>query len=218
MASGRARRRYGPQDELPWNDRLWPAHHARWWNWDSDAGRHRTQGEMHAALLEVDEVLARERLEVAQAIARTAEERFAAADRRATAVAGSTSIAASITLAGATLMLKEGWASQPERIAVAVLLLAATSLFVLAAVYALRALVGTRKWLAPDPHWLDKPLPTLQERLARRSAAHLDQFAGNWEVCDVKNRLVDNGLRALVGALAGLPLVALVVLIAVARA
>jgi hypothetical protein len=87
-------------------------------------------------------------------------DRAAAADRRATTIAGTVAIAASFTLGGAGLVLDRVKVPDADvRRLFAVLLCVTTVFFVLSAIYALRALVGTRGWHWADPHQLDQGVP-----------------------------------------------------------
>ena len=141
-------------------------------------------------------------LEHAKEIAQTAVDRTAAADRRATTIAGTVAIAASLTLSGASLVFDDEKIKEDAWQAVlAVLLFATTAAFVASAVYALVALVRYREWNWSEMWDLPREAESSAE-LKRSRAAHLLQnFRGNWEISDVKNRHVDNALRFLIAAL-----------------
>jgi hypothetical protein len=53
-------------------------------------------------------------------------------------------------------------------------------------------------------------------RLEMRAVHLLDNFAGNWEISDMKNRLVDQALLFLVAALVGIVALAGLLIVAVA--
>jgi hypothetical protein len=202
------RRRYVPGDKLTRRDRLWPRRHGRHWNWDKGKGRTKTVEELYFGLRVESANQARETLEHVADIAQTAVDRAAAADRRATTIAGTVAIAASLTVGGAGLVLDtdkvpDAWA----RVLLAAILLATTFAFGLSALYALRALVATRTWNWSKP--TDLPLDEYESRpkqLGMRAAHLLEDFAGNWEISDQKNRTVDLSLRMLVAGLVGLVL------------
>lgn len=207
---------YGPRDKLPPSDLLWPRLHRRWWgrivgeSQEEIAARIRRQDTSHLPSL----------LDHAKAIASTASERAAAADRRAATVAGAVAIASSFTLSGAGLVVDPALIDPPWiRVVCAAVLALTTVAFVLAAVFALRALVRARLW-----HWeLPGDLPreteeSSEERSVQRIAHLLHDFTGNWEISDWKNRNVDNSLRCLVGALTGVALLAILVASSVAWA
>jgi hypothetical protein len=87
-----------------------------------------------------------------------------------------------------------------------------TAAFVLSAFYALRALVATRRWNSDRP--ADLPIDNSESRgtqLGMRAAHLLEDFAGNWEIAHLKNRLVDLALRWLVLALAAIVFLAVIV-------
>ena len=166
-----------------------------------------------------DEVLAH-----AQEIAQTATDRAAAADRRATTIAGVVSISATLTLAGASLVLDDSKVSDGTlQVTLAALVFATAAAFVASAAYALIALVRYRRWNWSDLWDLPKPRTgagtggfSADELKLNRAAFLLHNFTGNWEVSDVKNRHVDNALRCLLAALVLLCLLALGLFVSVA--
>jgi hypothetical protein len=78
---------------------------AKWWNYDADQARTKTLAELFAELRHGNPEEARETLEHVEAIAQSAVDRAAAADRRASTIAGTVAIAASFTLSGSALIL-----------------------------------------------------------------------------------------------------------------
>jgi hypothetical protein len=82
------RRRYAWGDKLPLRDRIWPQRHGKWWNYDADQARTKTLAELFAELRHGNPEEARETLEHVEAIAQSAVDRAAAADRRASTIAG----------------------------------------------------------------------------------------------------------------------------------
>jgi hypothetical protein len=167
-----------------------------------------------------DRATAADTLDFAESVAQTALDRAEAADRRATTVTGTVAVAASFTVGGAGLLLDgEKWHSGTLRVCFAIGLFATTTLFVLAAFYALRALTSkeTRRWnrLTPSNIWAASAEATPERRLGMRAAQLLTDFAANWEIADLKNRNMDNALRFLVAALVGLTAMAAIVGIAV---
>jgi hypothetical protein len=204
------RRRYAWGDKLPLRDRIWPQRHGKWWNYDTDQARTKTLEELFAELRRDTAEEARETLEHVEAIAQSAVDRAAAADRRASTIAGTVAIAASFTLSGSALILDNSkLAEKTVRLSFAIVLFATTSLFVLSALYSLRALVVTRTWNWSEPFDLprdpDEPLPM---QLGMRAAHLLQDFGANWEITDVKNRTVHLALRCLVAALVGIAMLA----------
>jgi hypothetical protein len=171
--------------------------------------------EVYERLRSDEAELAKETLEHVQEIAQGAVERAAAADRRATTIAGTVAIAASFTLSGGSLALDGNkWSDLGARRWFAIGLCVTSAAFVLSAFYALRALVATRVWHWSQPFDLpiciSEPSP---KRLGMRATHLLQGFAGNWEISDLKNRLVDLALRWLLLALT--TIVALAVLVAI---
>lgn len=187
-------------------DFLWPKLHARWWNWDDEKGRSKTGEELYEGLRSENLDQARETLEHAQEIADTAIERAGAADRRATAIAGTVAIAASFTLGGAGILIDPAAITDlGNRRAFAIVLCATTVAFIVSAIFALRALVGTRTLAWSNIH--DLPLDPNEpraQRLGMRAAHLLEDFAFNWEISDLKNRNVDRALVFLTVALIGI--------------
>jgi hypothetical protein len=101
---------------------------------------------------------ANETLDHVKAIAQDTADRAAAADRRATTIAGTVAIAASLTLSGGALALDKNKLTDVDaRRWFAIGLCFATAAFVLAAFYALRALVATRRWNSDKPDDLQEP-------------------------------------------------------------
>ncbi|MCW2626463.1 MAG: hypothetical protein QOF66_4888 [Mycobacterium sp.] len=222
----RKRKRYGPG--LPrtrLDDRLWPALHDRWWNWNARKEEHKELSDLADQLypLATDNHLrsADLTLDQAKAVAQTAVDRAAAADRRATTIAGAVAIAASFTLSGAGVVLGKSslpdWAVKASAVMIALI----TVLFVLSAVYALRALAGRRgrTWHWETPYTLERDRVELTDvqRLTKRSADLLNDFAFNWEISDLKNRYVDNALLCLTLALCGVATLSIIVACAVLR-
>jgi hypothetical protein len=197
-------------DKLPLRDRIWPQRHGQWWNYDEDRARTKTREELFAELRHRDAVEARETLEHVEAIAQSAVDRAAAADRRANTIAGTVAIAASFTLSGSALILDTNkLADKTVRPSFAIVLFATTSLFVLSALYSLRALVVTRTWnWSEPPDLLRDPDGPRETQLGWRAAHLLEDFGANWEVTDVKNRTVHLALRCLVAALVGIAVLA----------
>ncbi len=228
------RQSVGPGDAIPFYRRIFPDLHRRWWNRDRvEAEKNRALvAKVEASLPEGGEGVADEVLAHAQEIAQTAIDRAAAADRRATTIAGVVSISASLTLAGASLILDDSKVpSGCWQVVLAALVFAAAAAFVVSAAYALIALVRYRKWNWSDLWDLPKPRSengedsksgprghafTADELKRNRAAFLLHNFTGNWEISDVKNRYVDNALRCLLAALILLSLLALGLLLSVA--
>jgi hypothetical protein len=133
----------------------------------------------------------------------TAISRSAAADRRATTIATSVSIAASFVLGGGSLALDTAKMSlYGLRLTFSVVLFLAVILFTLSAVYALRSLVIFRKAAAIDPRkMLYQRDLDLASELQKRAAGLMHDFSYNWEVSEVKNYNVDLAVRCLVAAL-----------------
>lgn len=200
-------------------DWLWPHRHKTYWT--ADRLKKRTDDEavreFLAELHVVDAESAEAALSHAEAIARTASDRASAAERRATTIAGAVAIAASLTLSGAGLVLDATkLPSYGLRLSFAITLAFTTTLFVLSAIHALRALVRTRVWNWSLPKHLPvdpaEPVPT---RIGLRAAHLLDDFSRNWEIAVLKDRAVDRALWCLAAALIGVVGLAIVVLLAV---
>jgi hypothetical protein len=215
------RRRVGPDQRRTPVDALLPQRHGKWWNFDAAKGTTKTADELRAQLACVTTEAAQDRLAHVEAIAATATERAASADRRATTIAGTVAIAASFTLSGAALILDASKVDdRSSRQLLAIVLFVTTVSFALSAFYALMGLVGTRRWNWNDPHELDHLEAETADgdddavqrhnrdarthNLAVRAAYVLDHFAGNWEISDVKTRHVDLALRWLLFALVGI--------------
>lgn len=218
-----ARRVVGPGDSIELRYRLFPDWHGRWWNRGrTEAQKNRVPiEEVKASLPEGGAGVADEVLAHAEEIAQTAVDRSAAADRRATTIAGVVSISATLTLGGTSLVLDDskvpdaGW-----QIVLAALIFAAAAAFVASAAYALIALVRYRSWnwseLWDLPASRRGGTPFSADELKRNRAAFLlHNFTGNWEISDVKNRHVDNALRCLLAALLLLLLLALGLLLSI---
>jgi Ca2+/Na+ antiporter len=91
----------------------------------------------------------------------------------------------------------------------AIVLFATTSLFVLSAIYSLRALVVTRTWNWSEPFDLPRnPDDSRETQLGWRAAHLLEDFGANWEISLVKDRTVDLALLCLVAALVGIAVLA----------
>jgi hypothetical protein len=214
------RRRVPQEDDRPPLDRfvdrfVWPRIHGKWWTFDVQANRMQQTDEVYETLRADEVEAAKETLDHVEEIAQGAVERAAAADRRATTIAGTVAIAASFTLTGGSLALDGNkWGDADARRWFAIGLCVTSGAFVLSAFYALRALVATRVW-----HWsqpFDLPIDLSEQmpkRLGMRATHLLQGFAGNWEISDLKNRLVDLALRWLLLALAAI--VALAVIVAI---
>lgn len=208
--------RVGPETRKDLRDALLPYRHGKWWNWDAERQQTETAEDLLGRLRLDDLETAKHSLDFAESVAQTALDRAEAADRRATTVASSVAIAGSFTLSGSALLLDGGkWTGVSTlRSCFAVGLVLTTGSFVLAAIYALRALVSkparTWNWLTPSNMWQCAAEPTPERRLGRRAALLLSQFAANWEIADLKNRNIDNALRCLVCALLGLTALALI--------
>ena len=211
----RAARVVGPGDRLTWGDRLWPTRHRRWWHRDVHPAKGKGAEELFARLLVGNEIEATRTLEHVQEIAETATDRAAAADRRATTLAGTVAIAASLTVSGGALILERArFTDTGLRVAFAAVLCATTWFLVASAVYALRALVATRTWSWIDPHSLPTDRKEKEAKQLGMRAAHLlHSFGTNWEISDVKNRTVDKALSCLVIGLVGIGTLATLVLI-----
>ncbi len=187
-------------------DLIWPRLHMRWWNWDNARKKVKTAEELFQGLRTETVEQAEETLQHVKEISQTAVDRAAAADRRATTIAGTVAIAASFTLGGAGILIDPSKITDLHiRRIFAVVICLITVFFVLSAIYALRALVATRSWSWVNPH--DLPLASGESRekqIGMRAAHLLDGFAFNWEIADLKNRCVDRSLQFLVVALVGI--------------
>lgn len=218
-----ALRTVGPEDSNPLFYRVFPDRHAPWWNRERPMpdGTRAAIAKMEASLPQGDEGTADAVLAHAQEIAQTATDRAAAADRRATTVAGVVSISATLTLSGSSLILDDSKVPDGSwQIVLAAFAFAAAAAFVASAAYALIALVRYRSWNWSELHDLPKQRDNQQftaDQLKRtRAATLLHNFRRNWEISDVKNRHVDNALRWLLTALALLSLLALALFLSVA--
>jgi hypothetical protein len=206
----------GPKEKLSLRKRLFPPNNEPWWHRGlQPTSEHREAITQMAATLphcgdgRTEAVLAH-----AQEIAQTAVDRAAAADRRATTIAGTVAIAASLTLSGASLVFDDDKIKDDVwRGVLAFILFAATAAFVIAAVYALVALVRHRKWTWAEMWDLPTQAVSGEELNRNRAAYLLHNFRWNWEISDVKNRCVDNALRSLIVALVLLALLALALFI-----
>ena len=167
---------------------------------------------------------ARNTLAEIEAVAASATERAAVADRRATTIAGTVAIASSFTLGGAVFVLDPARVDQGiNRVPFAIILVVTTVAFVVSGFFALMALVGARRWnwtQPPDVTSLqpDEELPAEDEQaqikqLHHRAAHLLDDFAGNWEIADVKTRHVAAALFWLLIGLSGIAAFAVAVLL-----
>jgi hypothetical protein len=198
----------------PASSTLWPYRHGKWWNWDARANKTEDTAALMAKMRLGNQDEARESLTFAETIAQTARDRADAADRRATTIASSVAIAASFTLSGGGLLFDvANWGGNLTlRRCFAVGLFFTTLCFVLAGIYALRALASkqTRTWNWINPHnmWASARKETHEQRLGLRAVRLLQDFAANWEIADLKNRTVDNALRCLVWALLGITVLA----------
>jgi hypothetical protein len=204
------RRRWNPQSGRGVVDWIWPRRHGKWWNFNSTTQTTKGDEELYDDLKTEDSEQAKATLEHVDAIAQGAVDRAAAADRRATTIAGTVAIAASFTIGGAGLVLDNGKIDDADmRQWMAVVLCVTTIFFVLSAFYALRALVVTRQWNFSQPTDLPiDPTESYEKRLGMRAAHLLEDFGANWEIADLKNRNVDTSLVCLLVALAGIAVVA----------
>lgn len=204
--------RYSPDDKLSVVDRLVPQRHGRWWNWDARRGQSKSEAQLFDELKDGHKQGdGRAVFEHVQAVAATAVERAAAADRRATTIAGTVSISVSLTTAAAGFLLDAvAGADDGARHGLALAILFAVLMFVLSAGYALWSLVGIRVWNRTNPHDLDSMKDIdVEEWPIKRAAQTLFDFGYNWEISDQKNRYVDLALRFLGAALVGVALFAL---------
>jgi hypothetical protein len=200
-------------EKRPLGDWLWPRQHERWYftndYFSKDEDRELREEKLRHALNGASDI--DETLEQVQEVAQSAVDRTAAAERRATTLSGAVAIAASLTVSGASLVLdhtkvpEQGW-----RLGFALGFSLATFMFVLAGLYAARAVVTFRKWAWPFP---EKVIPRRgddrgDQRLAR-AAELLDAFAFNWEVSEAKIRAVESSFRAFTIALLLLVLISM---------
>jgi hypothetical protein len=172
-------------------------------------------------------VQARNTLAEIEAGPASATERAALADRRATTIAGTVAIASSFTLSGAAFVLDPARVVQGiNRLPFAIILVVTTVAFVVSAFYALMALVGARRWNWTQPPDVTSLLPPDEKlpcddkqkeikQLHHRAAHLLDDFAGNWEIADVKTRHVATALFWLLIGLSGIWAFAVTVLVSV---
>lgn len=194
-------------------DWLWPMQHERWYftndYFSDDEARELREEKLRCAIRGASDI--DETLEQVREVAQSATDRTAAAERRATTLGGTVAIAASLTVGGASLVLdrakvpEQGW-----RLGFALGFALATCMFVLAGLYAARAIVTFRKWAWPFP---EKVIPRRgadrdTQRLAR-AAELLDAFAFNWEVSEAKIRAVESSFRAFTMALLLLVLISM---------
>jgi hypothetical protein len=126
-----------------------------------------------------------------------ATDRAAAAERRASTLAGATAIAASLTVSGAGVILNN--ITEPSwRFALLVVLALTASAFVMSGWQAARALAGWRRWSVPHPYRpLDRVKLTEAEQRVDQAAELLANFAYNWEVAGAKLRAVDSAFLYL---------------------
>ncbi len=204
----RALKLVGPKTPQRLTDRLLPRLHASYWlrfpfpeevdgklvKRDADAF-YRDLVSTHPE--DVD--YAKAALEHVQALAQTAVDRAATADRRATTIASAVAITVTLTVSGSSFVLDSS--NLGDSIAqgtVAVLLALATLTFAVSAYFALAALIRLRRWVWEAPGDLPRDAAEALPKRYLQRAAHLRvDFAHNWEVADLKNRLVDNSLYAL---------------------
>ncbi|HEY8717125.1 hypothetical protein [Pengzhenrongella sp.] len=204
------RRRVGPGGRKDVRDFVLPYRHGKYWNWDPVKRQSETAAHLMARMPLDTEASANACLQMAELVAKSAIDRAEAADHRASTIAGSVSIAASFTLSAAGLLLDESkWPTDSRpRTLFAIVLCLTTGLFVLAALYSLRALVSKKtrywKWIDPNDLWAILGESTAEGRTGLRAARLLDNFASNWEIADLKNRNIDNALRCVLCALSAL--------------
>jgi hypothetical protein len=124
---------------------IWPRQHGEYWMFNEGENRRQRPSEIYSwlGIKCVDQ--ANETLDHVKAIAQDTADRAAAADRRATTIAGTVAIAASLTLSGGALALDKNKLTDVD------------TRIVLAAFYALRALVATRRWNSDKPDDLQEP-------------------------------------------------------------
>ncbi len=211
-------RRVGPEGKTTLRDKVLPERHANWWNFNEAEKKDQTVEELYEGLFTEGREQVAVTLEHVAAIASTAVDRAAAADRRATTIAGTVAIAASFSLSGGGLILdRTKIVDGSLRLWFAIVLAFTTTFFVLSAAYALRALVRTRITNWEDPHDLPRlGGESLDKQLGMRAAHLLFGFGGNWEISDLKNRNVDNALRCLFVALVGIAVFAASLIVDVA--
>jgi hypothetical protein len=188
------RRCYGPDDPRPWFDYLRPGRRGKWWNFYE--GETRDAEYLYNRMPGRTVAQATNTLAEIEAVAASATERAAVADRRASTIAGTVAISSSFTLSGAAFVLDPARVDQGiNRLPFAIILVLTTVAFVFAAFYALMALVGARRWNWTQPPDVAWSLPDDDEQakikqLHHRAAHLLADFAGNWEIADVKTRHV----------------------------
>lgn len=222
------RRRVARDDRRTPLDFLLPRRHGKWWNWNGDEGRTQTFGEIYRSLKITEPGVqeqdpsakaktdnAKSKYEHVEAIAQTAVDRAAAADRRAATIAGTVAIAASFTLGGAAVVMDASkFLDNSLRSAAAVSLGVSATFFAVSAMFALWALVAARQWNWSDPHALIKHADASEaKRVGKHAASLLKKFGANWEISDHKNRLVDQALKALLVALIGVVVTATLITI-----
>ena len=143
------------------------------------------------------------RLMRAHSLNQPATDEARSADQRATVIAAVASLAASLSPAGATLLLDEGKLIRPlgVRIAFGVALLLAVLCFLIAAILALG--VHRRKWPPRDTVALDGSLRDDAEvKMHAMAAAMEDNFASNWRTAQDKHRGAVLALQFLIAGLA----------------
>lgn len=184
----------GPGNKRKIGRWLWPRQHDPWWFAD------KSKAELKADLLSGSEARAAETLEYAREVAAAARDRADAAERRAATLSGALAIAVSFTISGAALVIDEDKIPQRSwRVVFAALLLLVALSFVLAALHALRASVGFRKWAWPRAaSVVSLQDETPAEERAERAAELLKDFGYNWEVAWAKLRSLDRALFFLI--------------------
>jgi hypothetical protein len=198
--------RVGPRSPRALSDIVWPVRHGKWWNWDAGKGRTKTVEELYQGFRIESVEQAQDALEHVEEITQTAVDRAAAADRRATTIAGTVAIAASLTIGGAGIVIDPSKITDSTiRGIFAAVLCVVTVAFILSAIFALRALVVTRTWNWSDPFEMPPDsTDRREEKIGMRAASRLSAFAFNWEISDLKNRCVDRALQLLLVALVGI--------------
>lgn len=139
------RRMVGPHDKPTLADRIWPRRHGRYWVSKRVVRAQSKNVEFIAAeLARMSLAPPSEELALASVVAQTAIDRAAAADRRASTIAGTVAVSASLTVSGGGLALDQAkWSGHEAwRTTFGIFLCLAVLAFTLAAVFSLRALAS----------------------------------------------------------------------------